>query len=237
MSLQNLQEVALTRCSLGDVNFRRFLEALEDSGCAGRMVDLTIYICDIGLEGARSLAGLLHRDGLPALEKLCLSENEMQDEGVVALAGALCEAPRTGLLELESADVGLRDEGMAALASLMHRGRMGRTRNIYLSEASGVTDKGIVALARAIDEGGLAKLQQLDLGASPIKKVTALGFGAMFHAFIKGCPEATEIHMTCPAGKDHALIEKMVKGMLQAAGRTVLWRKHWMDDGRFARDA
>jgi len=50
-------------------------EALEASGCVERMTVLSFFSCEMDIEGARTLADLLRRDRLPALENLCLSFN------------------------------------------------------------------------------------------------------------------------------------------------------------------
>jgi len=90
------------------------------------MLQLSYFICGIGIDGARALANLLRGDGLPALNKLSLDCNRIQDEGVVALANALCVAPRTLRKELNLRNVGMGDVGMATLASVIHQGRMGQ---------------------------------------------------------------------------------------------------------------
>ena len=97
-------------------------------------MDLSSNECGIGVEGAHALADLLRRDGLPALETLCFSGNKIQDEGVVALAEALCEMPQTSLKELDLADVDMSDVGMKALALLVRRGPTGRMRILDLLE-------------------------------------------------------------------------------------------------------
>jgi len=51
-------------------------------------------------------------------------EYAIGDEGVVALAGGLREAPRTMLRELCLNNLGIGDVGMAALAFLIDQGRL-----------------------------------------------------------------------------------------------------------------
>ena len=98
-----------------------------------------------GVDGARALADLLRGDGLPALISLKLGLNKnIGDEGAVALAGGLCEAPRTMLKNI-NLRVGMGDVGMAALASVIEHGRMGQLK--YINLGDGMTDKGLVALA------------------------------------------------------------------------------------------
>lgn len=127
----------------------------------------------IGVAGANALADLLRRDKLPALTTLCLDTNNgIQDEGVVALAKALEEAPRTLLVVLAMHEVGMGNLGMFALASLIHRGRMQQVESL---EISGAPDEGMIALAQAIDTRGLPNLQKLYIEGS---QVSAIGFDA-----------------------------------------------------------
>ena len=95
---------------------------------------------------------------------------------------------------------------------------MERMLNLDLSIASGATDEGIIGLAQVIDSGGLPKLKFLYL--EHLENVTALGFSAMMHAFVKGCPKAELIFMECPDQAQVATFEIMVNCMLK---RRVLW--------------
>lgn len=167
------------------------------------------------------MADLLRRDGLPALEKLCLKWNpRVRDKGVVALAEALQEAPRTLLVELGLRNVGMHDSGMTALASSVRQGRIQRMKDLDLSNAPKVTDRGIMALTQAINARGLPNVQQINMERLHRKKVTAVGCGALAQAFVNGCPRLKEIHMPRPR-KHAAFLQAMIKGMLWAAGRTV----------------
>jgi len=54
------------------------------------------------------------------------------------------------------------------------------------------------------------------------EKWTALGFGALAFAIVECCPELEEFTLTPPnPNQDHAFLQKMIEGMLQAAGRSV----------------
>ena len=221
IGLQKLQDIHITDCVIGDANFGDFLQALKGSGCADRMMVLSFWNCGIGVEGARALANLLRRDELPALEVLSLIDNaEMGDEGVAALASGLGEAPRTMLTHLDLTYVGMGDVGMTALASVIHQGRMQEIQDLNLGDVPGMTDKGMVALARAIDARGLPKMRLLDMETYS-QNYTALGFGALILAFVRGCPEMKCITLSCPNPVlDKAALQTMIQGMLQAAGRT-----------------
>lgn len=52
-----------------------------------------------------------------------------------------------------------------------------------------MTDRGKIALARAIDARGLPKVQELEMEIWEEENYTALGFGALALAFVKDCPE------------------------------------------------
>jgi len=219
VGLQHLQNINLSSCIIGDVHFSDLLDALKGSGCAAQMVRLSFFKCGIGVDGARALADLLRGDGLPALEHLVLGFNQNTgDEGAVALAGGLCEAPRTMLKELDLG-VGMGDVGMAALASVIEHGRMGQSKRINLG--NDMTDKGLVALARAIDAWGLPKVQKLEIDMWGEKNYTALGFGALALAFVRDCPKMNYIRLVCPdPGLDKTALKTMIRGMLLAAERT-----------------
>jgi hypothetical protein len=79
--------------------------------------------CEIGTEGGRTLAALLSRGALSALEYISLSgDKHLGNRGVEALLGAVQEVPRTFLRKLDLVNVGMGDEGMAALASAFRGG-------------------------------------------------------------------------------------------------------------------
>lgn len=224
VGLRNLEEIELSHCALGDGLFCDFLEALTSSVCAKRMMNLQFTCCGIGVEGARALANILRGDGLPALKMLALDGNyDMGDEGAAALACGLGEAPRTMLTNLELDEVGMGDGGMVALASVIYQGRMQEMEDVNLSEVPGMTDKGLIALARAINARGLPNVRQFFIQMDDKnRKWTALGFGALTLAFASGCPRLRKIDLVCPdRGQDMNFLNTMIQGMFQAAGRMV----------------
>ena len=196
IGLRNLQSIEVWCCALGDAHFCEFLEALEYSGCAKQMVELSFPECRICVEGACALASLHRRDGLPALEVMGLSSNDgIGDEGIVPLARALCEAPLTILRHLNLQDVGLGNEGMAALASVIDQGRMGRTEYLDLSAGRGVTDDGIITLAKAIDARKLPEVRFLSVYQLHKTGLTTLGLDAICQASVNSCPKLVEFYM------------------------------------------
>lgn len=214
--MKALQEVELYYCKIGDVKFGEFLSALESSGCADGMTVLSFDNCGIYDGGARALARLLRRDGLPALEKLRLSSSRgISDGGVVALAKALEEAPRTLLVELNLGYMDMGDLGIAAAASLIHKGRLRRLQKLDLSCKTGVTNKTIVDLSLAIGERRLFKLRKFRLGTS------YNGLPLLTESLAKNCLELTELSLSYGNNKDEtAWLKEGLMRSLRDAGRT-----------------
>lgn len=185
-SLQNIKEVALEACDSDDGVFKNFMGALEESGCAKRLMVLSIGFSSICTEEVRVLADLLCRDALPALEDLSLHGNGgIKDVGVVALAEALEKSTKTFLLNLDLTQVGMADEGLAALSSLIYRGRLEKLQLLRITQNHAITDRGVIALARAVETRGLPMLEYLHVEL--LTGVTAAGYSAMAHAAVKGC--------------------------------------------------
>ena len=86
------------------------------------------------------------------------------------------------------------DGGIAALASVIYQGRMQEMEDFHLREVPGMTDKGLIALARAINARGLPNVRYFFImNDHEERKWTALGFGALTLAFVLGCPRLQEI--------------------------------------------
>ena len=133
------------------------------------------------------LADHLGRDAFPALVDLRFLENpSITDVGVVAL-----KAPQTFLTDLELCDVGLTDVGMTVVSSLLYQGCFEQLQLLNLSGNRGMTNQGIVALARAIETRGLPLLKEFSLFKSTNDQVTLLWISAIAQAVIKGCPNFT----------------------------------------------
>ena len=65
-------------------------------------------------------------------------------------------------------------------------------------------------------------MRELDIEWKMHGKWTALGFGALAFALVKGCPELEELTLqSSDPNQDGTFLQRMVEGMLQAAGRTV----------------
>ena len=124
-ALTFFEEVDLRKCTLGDRDIRDFADALEESGCATRLVNLIFVSRGVGVDGIRIMADLICRGIFPALKCLDLPENpNISDVGVVALAEVLMKSTQPCLESLGLKKVGMGDEGIAALASLISQGRL-----------------------------------------------------------------------------------------------------------------
>jgi hypothetical protein len=97
------------------------------------------------------------------------------------------------LTGLDLANVGLGDVGKAALSSLVYQGRFEQLELLNFSGNGGITNQGIVALARAIEKRGLPLLKEFCLFEITDDHVTLLGISAIAQAVIKGCPSLTQI--------------------------------------------
>lgn len=174
--LQNLQRLQLIRCTANDEEIRDFTYALEGSDCATRMVSLCFVNCGMGFEAVYAMAELLGRDALPALKTLWFADCPgITDEGVVVLAKALSKAPQTRLEELSLMDVGMGDKGMIALASVIYQGRLEQLVDLSISGYSGVSDRGFIVLARAIEMRGLPLIRSFDLHGLKANNMTVVG--------------------------------------------------------------
>lgn len=219
-ALRNLQEVCLVNCDLSSEDIGEFINVLEESGCAKRFVTLSLDNCGVQAEDLRALASAISRDAFPALKMLDFQSNTgIANVGVVALAEALSKAPEIFLTELNLRVVGMGDEGMIALASLVSQGCMQQMEKLGLSWNAGVTDRGVIALARAIETRGLPMLVSFRMGGMTRDKVTLLGFSAIAHAVINGCPQLKEIALKGLLNFDDDTLSNVVNGMVEAAGR------------------
>lgn len=70
IGLQSIKRTTLFGFDLDNVLFIVFSNALESSGCAKRMVALSLEACNVDVDGVRALADLLCRDAFPVLEVL-----------------------------------------------------------------------------------------------------------------------------------------------------------------------
>lgn len=216
--LQNLTELQLWRCSMGDGVIKDFMDALEATGCAMRLTTLYFALCGFRVEDVNAVVDLISRSAFSALQQISLIGNpNITDVGIMAFAEALLKSTQTRLEVLGLCDVGMGEEGIAALASLVSQGRMERLKRLDISANAALTQQGIITLASAIAARGLPMLE--DLLMINLTNLTAVGIGAIALAVIKGCPRLTVIDFA-GSGPENGSHRDAVAGMLEAAGRT-----------------
>ena len=113
----------------------------------------------------------------------------------MALTGGLLKATQTFLTKLDLSNGRFGDEGMAALASLVYQGRMAQLIELHIYGKRYITDRGLIVLARAIDEHEMPMLEWLTMYGYPSNEMTVLGASAIAHAGIKGCSNLKYLHM------------------------------------------
>lgn len=237
-ALQNLQDLVFVSCTVGDENFKALMEALEDSGCVPRRLKtLGFTNCGIGMKGVRSFTGLLRQGTFPALNALGFANNpDIEDVGVLALVRALQQCTET-FLDLDLNQVGMGDDGLLELAYLLYRGRFKHLQRLNISYNRAITDRGIIALARAIGACGLPKLEEL--WVEGLNKLTVVGCTAIAHAVRKGCPNLRfRGFRSNGTGLSDNILAKVLCGMLEV---DVMEKKFWRrmfskrtsDKGRF----
>lgn len=180
-ALRKLQGLSMWSCDMGDGDLRDFMDALELSGVANRLVSLEFINCDFGAEKSQSLADFLSHNTFPALKELQFSCNEgIADAGVMALTGGLLKATQTFLTKLDLSNGRFGDEGMAALASLVNQGRMAQLIVLHIYGNHYMTHRGLIVLARAIDARGMPMLEGLTMYGHRSNEVTVLGPALLF---------------------------------------------------------
>lgn len=231
-ALQNLLTIKLRSCNVGGGILSRFVYALEGSVFSRRLIVLSFSSCSVDTEGVWAMANLLSRDALPALKELYLPTNpNITDMGIVALAEALVQPTQTLLTHLNLSFVGLRDEGISTLGSVVIQGRLDQLKELDLSRNYGVTNDGVINLARAIDAHGLPTLEFVDFGQGA-DVISLLGVSAIAYAVIRGV-RSKEIELQ-NLDDDKGKEMEMDLGMMRAAGRedvTVSWL--WKESNRW----
>lgn len=215
-ALQNLQNIVLYGCHLKDGDVKDFLVALEESGCAKQVERLCLDNCEVDNNGVHALADFLCRGAFPSLKGLKLPANSsITDVGVVALAEALLTAPQSMSRNLDLHSVRMGDKGIAASTALVSHGSFKQLEGFMLSEHVGVTNEGIILLARAISAYGLPLFKAFKMECpSDQEKITFSGIATISLAVINGCPKLQNID------EDHSTtLNEIVGGMLQVAGR------------------
>lgn len=185
MKPESMKQVYLTNNQIGDrgcVAIAAVAEVLPN------LEVLYLARNQIGDEGLAALAEKAAR--APKLWQLILTENaSLGDEGVIAMADAVSKEPTTAFtslrwLFLDSTSVG--DKGIEALSKAMIRG-LPNVERLALHNCK-LTNKGLVAIATAIDAGALANCQYLyvqknafDMAGKNVLKAAAKARGIKVH--------------------------------------------------------
>lgn len=140
-------------------------------------------------------------------------------------AGKSRAATQTLLTVLVLDHVGMSDKGMIALATLIDQGRVEQLTDLNLTESECETDRGVGALAQAIETRGLPMLENLNLSSFNVEKVAVQGISDIAKALLKHCPRLRRIELRGRGKGDVSIHSDLVKGMLPAAG---LAEKVWV---------
>jgi hypothetical protein len=148
----------------------RLAEALTAGALPGvNMLSIGMHVGDAG---ASAVAAALDQGALPRLRALILTNADIGDAGLVALAPALRRRPALEYLFLLGSPFG--DEGLAALVAPpppagvppLPTGGLKKLRGLDLAYTQ-VSGAGCAALAAALDSGALPALEHLMLGGIP----------------------------------------------------------------------
>ncbi len=195
---------------------------LAGAPCASQLTHLEFKESNLCPKTVPIVSNIFVRDYFPALERLTLFESvKLCDDGVAALANGLSAACDTRLKSLDLQDVGMGDKGMFALAGLVHRGRFERLELLSISDNEEVSDQGVIALARAIEEAGKCGLPMLRKLWATGLHFTGAGMGVLASALIHKCPCLTLASLHESEGSDDDTDEvgtrECVEGMVRAA--------------------
>lgn len=160
-AMLRLRTVDLSAFYVDDEDMAELVRALGHAPCAPHLTSLDVRSRpDERVETVTVLGDLLVEDRLPSLQVLNFEIHKsfhtffaLKDAGVEALMNGLAATDtRTRLEELNLGMVGMGDAGMAAVAGLVRAGRCERMRTLTLSDNGAVTDAGLNALTRALEE-------------------------------------------------------------------------------------
>ena len=173
---------------------------------------LSVTCSTIESQGMKSLASILNRGALPNCTQLLLSNNNIGDAGIAALAQAI-EPGGSGalsqctVLQLGSNTFG--DAGITALADACGRGALPKCQTLSLDH-NRISNTGLLAFARAIMPGGD--------GPSPLPECTFLILSGNLY---RQQPTAADIDSRLALALDTAL-PKLSRLVLRKDAFTVL---------------
>ena len=117
--------------------------------------------CLFGDQATIALADALTERPMPALRELNLSDNDIGDPGLLALAPVLRQMPALEILIMHSNDIG--DEGFAALIAPPMTGVLESLKYLDIGHYNRITDASCLALASLLRSGALPALEEVSL--------------------------------------------------------------------------
>ena len=113
---------------------------------------------ELGPAGAEALAAALSKGAMPRLVRVQLSRNPIGKQGVAALAAPLRKLPAVESLSLGFCEIG--DEGVTSLVANLGKDDFKKLEDLYLT-GNQITDTGAATLVAALDVAGLPALDLL----------------------------------------------------------------------------
>ena len=114
-----------------------------------------------GDQATIALADALTEQPMPALRELRLSDNEIGDPGLLALAPVLRQMPALEILDMYLNNIG--DEGFAALIAPPMTGALESLKYLDIGHGNRITDASCLALASLLRSGALSALEEVSL--------------------------------------------------------------------------
>ena len=142
-----------------------------------RLAKMGMQDCGIGDQGFLQLAAAIPTDtGMPNLQKLDLTSNELTDASLSALGDVLtgCADLLSGLSELFLADNQIRDQGLAALVAPCKGGRALGALSVLHLGTNLIGSAGLASLSAALAESAFPNLTELFLYENKIDSLAAL---------------------------------------------------------------
>jgi len=182
--------LAFDFCDWGDAEVRQLAAALMAAHAAGATTQAdTLRLTGNRLTDAAlpPLAEAIEAGAMPQLKYLSLHRNELTDAGLEALRPLL--AGRLSGLEALGFGSRLTAAGVRTLVALLADGHLAGLTHLWLDGNAAMGDEGAAALAAALAEGRLPKLEQLDLNGTGMGDAGA----AALAAALGGAPALEEL--------------------------------------------
>ncbi|KAL3676280.1 hypothetical protein R1sor_026228 [Riccia sorocarpa] len=165
------------------------MESLADAIAMGHLPNLKYFNCseiqfdDLDQVGIKSLSRALSAGfNCAALEQLHLVENEIRDDGVIALSAVIAGGHLTSLKHLNLLYNHVGVEGAKALAVALESGFLPNLLELELSRNC-IRDEGAEAIARALGSG---MLRRLDTFGVWMNEIESKGASAIARALESG---------------------------------------------------